>query len=396
MSEVSRAAAAIATWLASTVVAVLAGCGGGASDPGSPHGATAASQIRFAGHYAAGCSGCTPSSQPSLTIAPVTGAAALGSRDIARIEIRADGGAAQVLTASNGVDASGRPLYRFDLPPLAPQPLPSGTRGCAPEQSLQITVIDVSDFAFTKYHGACHDADFGAFSDYGTRDVVFAVNAAASAPVQLMRTSAADPGYVDKVSRTAGPATSWTVRAAEGDLLYAFGGDLQGLPTGTPLSVTISTPAGGSATTTVLAQATGTDLVTFLKCCTGSSSQAATPRDLAVVAYTARYGVPLGANDPPDRYDLRYRLTDASTGAVAAEFNGTATGYASWPLRALPGQVLSVDATPQQAGTYLYLSIADNSAGSTGDAFGTQRSMGLAHSNRRDAPARLTVVCCAP
>ena len=82
----------------------LVGCGGdggSAGSAGSGGSVEIAPVIRFVGSYDVACGNCSPPRDNSLTSAPVVGASALGSRDIARVELSADHGPVQVLTSPN-------------------------------------------------------------------------------------------------------------------------------------------------------------------------------------------------------------------------------------------------------------------------------------------------------
>ena len=365
----------------------LAGCGGGG---GSVETLPA---IRFIGTYDFACGNCSPPRENSLAIAPVTGATALGSRDIARVELSVEHGPAQVLTAPNSKNSAGQATYVFFFPRTTPLVVSAFTHFCTPPIALEITVTDVGGFAFKKYFNACNAGEFGAFSDYGDRTVVY--RAVTTGPVRASFMRAGAGGYVDAGGSAAGATGSvWTLKARDADALSAGSIYDASIPDGAVTTVSIEAEGGAFASSTVASSpvAGGSPFDAFLVCCGfGAASQSPSPTGTQTVSFSivpAQYGVDV--TKALLKFNVYYRVYDPGSGTVIAEFQGPGDGYTTWSFQVKAGYELKLEASPQSAVTDVQTYI---SYGTDSPYLGN--SLGAARSNRPDAPAKLKVFCCA-
>ena len=365
----------------------LAGCGGGGG--GSVEALPA---IRFIGTYDFACGNCSPPRENSLSIAPVAGATALGSRDIARVELSVDHGPAQVLTSPNSKNPAGQATYVFFFPRTTSL-VSNLARVCTPPIALEITVTDVGGFAFKKYFNACTAGEFGAFSDYGDRTVTY--RAATTGPVRASFMRAGAGGYLDAGSSAAGATGNvWTLKARDGDTLVAGSIYDASIPDGAVTTVSIEAEGGAFASSTVASSpvAGGSPFDAFLVCCgLGAAAQSPSPAGTRTVSFTVvpvQYGVDV--TKALQKFNVYYRVYDPGSATVIAEFQGPGNGYTTWSFQVNAGYELKLEAGPQSAVTDVQTYI---SFGTGSPHIGN--SLGTARSNRPDAPAKLKVFCCA-
>ena len=360
----------------------LASCGdGGGSVESVP-------VIKFVGTYDFACGNCSPPRENSLTIAPVTGATGLGSRDIARVELSVEHGPVQVLTSPNSKNATGQATYVFFFPRTSPI-VPNLARVCTPPIALEITVTDVAGFAFKKYYNACNAGEFGAFSDYGDRTVTY--RAVTTAPMRASFARLGAGGYLDGGSNAAGvTASTWTLKARDGDALGAGWIYDASIADGAVTTVSIEGEGGALASSAV---AKGSTADTFLVCCGfGAAAQSppssASTRTVSFVVNPVQYGVDV--TKALRKFNVYYRIYDPGTGTVVAEFQGAGDGYTVWSFPVKAGYEMKLEASPQSAVTDVQVYISNGSA-----QLFSGNSLGFANSNRPDVPAKLKVFCCA-
>ena len=368
----------------------LAGCGGGGGSVES------VPVIRFVGNYDFGCSNCSPPFENRLTIAPVSGAATIGSRDIARVELSANHGPVQVLTSPNSKNAAGQATFVFFVPRTSPI-VPNLARICTPPIALEITVTDVGGFAFKRYFDACSTAEFGAFSDYGDRTVTFRATTTGAVRATFIRGGAG--GYVDAGSSAAGATSGvWALKARDADSLGAGSIYDAGIADGAVTAVSIEADGGALASSTITSSAIagGSSFDAFLVCCGfGAGAQSPPTGDTRTVSFIVspvQYGVDV--TKAVLKFNVYYRVYDPGSGTVIAEFQGTGDGYSTWSFQVRPGYELRLEAGPQSAVTFVqaYISIG---TGRGVDSPYLGNSLASARSNRPDAPAKLKVFCCA-
>jgi hypothetical protein len=346
--------------------------------------------IRFIGTFEVGCIACTPAPDHTLTIAPNTGATTLGSRDIAKVELRVDQGPVQTLTAPNSKNTAGQSTWVFKIPQTTRIRIVEFTRVCSPSLSLEMTVTDVGGFAFKKYIGSCQFEVFGAFSDYGEKTA--RIQATSSAPMRMFFFRSGVGGYVDGGSVPINATTTLTLKARAADTLTAYAPMDENLSTSTSSSVSIEGEGGALASSSV-ANNTGASAYAFLVCCGTGTPLQATPstgtKTMAFAVSPKKYGVPLGG--PLDPFNVHYRVFDPASQSVVTEFRGVGAGYTEWPVSVKTGYELTLEASPLYAGTFVDIHITNGA-----DSPSTLNSLGIATSNRTDVPARLTVFCCSP
>ncbi|MEQ1515972.1 MAG: hypothetical protein ABL931_05735 [Usitatibacteraceae bacterium] len=372
---------------ASALCATLAGCGGG-GDTGGGSPAEPAPVIQFIGTLEPACIDCLPANH-TLTIAPNTGAARLGSREIAKVELSVDQGPAQTLLAPNSKNASGQSTWVFNFSTATPILSPVPTHVCTPALSLEMTVTDVRGFIFKKYFRSCRFAVFGAFSDYGEKSATF--SAASTAPTQAFFQRGGASAYLDDfVGQVGGNAATLTLNARDEDTLSAYAGLGEELPIGTTVSVSIAGDGGALASSNI-AHDKNSYARTSLVCCGArtpvQSSAATDPKTLVFVVVPVKYGVPQG--DYP--FNVYFRVFDPASRTVVTEFRGVSSGYSRWPVSVRAGYELKLEASPFEGGVHVEAFIQN-----VPEPAALIRELGSANSNRTDAPARLTVFCCSP
>jgi hypothetical protein len=371
-------------YVAVALCVAISGCGGGGSGTSTPAATIASSVIRFVGNFQPGCGGCSPATPGSLVIAPLAGTTTIGNREIAKVELSVDQGTAMVLTAPNAKTAAGQASYAFSFLHTA-FTTPAFTHVCTPQLSLAITVTDVSGFSFKKSYSTCRTDEFGAFSDYGEK--VIAYKASSNAPMQMGFSRFGAGQYIDSgsISGTANIAT--TLKAKDSDVLNASGAFDGGVADGAVLSISMEGEGNMLASSTVAKKSTA-QVSAMLVCC-GPSTAAPLSTGTQTITFaisTARYNEPV--TDRPNPFNVYFRVMDPSTGTVVSEFRGAGAGpYTEWPVTVKAGYELKLEASPQEADTYVHLYI-----GRGAPAY--QNTLGEAISNRPDAQAKLNVFCC--
>lgn len=224
----------------------LAACGGGGAD--SPAGSATpppgdAPLIRFVLDYDA---------DMHVTLLPISGATDISTRPVQSVDFTAIGYESQTLTSPT-TNAQGQHVYAFTLPPgvppcYDPHMCPSGVW-------YEARVTDTSGFSFAKWGllSLPYRQTAGAFSDYGTRTVTFAVSdvAGGSPTVALRRANDRSLSYADMRQFATGDVT-WTVAANPGDLLELWWYPYATMPEGETVSYSITAGsqviAAGTAT----------------------------------------------------------------------------------------------------------------------------------------------------
>jgi len=354
------------------MVLALAGCGGGGGSPGSMPVTSAPAAIRFVGNY---------DGQQNLTIAPLAGATSLGSAPIAKVELNLDQGrSVQVLTAPNGTIASGQATYVF--------PVTAGSGQfifhCGVTVFFQVTVTDVNGFSYTKYTSGCSGINFvfGAFSDYGDRDVVLQ---AGGSPATTTFNHYGAGGYAD-VGKSPEASPSWTLRVQPGDSLSIFSQFAATAPVGSTLTASITTGADSAVS---FASSNGDNFTTAqaaLQCCAVTVA----PAGSHTVTFTASVSrdVVVGSGPGPIAFDVHYRIFDPLLNRVVTESSAAVQDGNSWTFNVPDGQQLTLDAGPQSIHDLARISISSTSNGSASE-------LASAWSNLPGSRARLAVTCCA-
>ncbi|HWI84648.1 hypothetical protein [Ramlibacter sp.] len=335
--------------------------GGGAPEP-APE---ARPLIRFSASIASG----------TVTVAPLAGAASIGTRAIARVELTVDNGAPQMLDRTNASTAAGQPAYAFAVPPPA-MPAPPIPR-CGAVRSYEITVTDVGGAMLTKYLTSCGVLTAGAFSDYGEREATFrVVSNTAPLNASFMRAGGAAGEYVDSGSAAVQGTRSWTVAGREGDPLY--------------LNASFSTQAPDDAEATIAIESAGavlgtmkavksTGAVLTIVCCRGSQPGPAQP--VTFFVYPTALGPSPGPTAAP--FAVNLSITDPVTRSVRQSFSGGGQGNTTWTFQAMPGDELRMDSS---VGERVSASVGIRA----GDREIAQGSAGVA-----GAPTRFAVFCCS-
>lgn len=387
--------------VALALCATLSSCGGGGSSATvpatTPPGVPAATPvIKFMGTFEPACGTCSPAKLGSLVIAPIAGATTLGSKDLTKVELSVDHAPTLLLTAPNATTTAGQASYAFSFP-HATITTPAIGRTCTPQLGLEITITDVTGFVFKRYASACQYAVFGGFSDYGDKTVTY--RASASAPAQTAFSRSDGSTYSDVISTTATTTVTSTLKAKDSNPVYASGSFDVGVLDGEILSVSIEGEGGAFASST-MAKKSVRQAEAFLICCGNSSATAPSTAETRTIRFavgTVRYNEPLTKR--PNPFNVYYKVSDPSTGAVITEFRGAVAGeinsygahYTEWQFTVKPGYELKLEASPQEVDTFVNLSITDT----TNDPY-AYPPMASAMSNRPDAPAKLNVFCCKP
>lgn len=375
-------------WLASC------GGGGGASEPAPPPPAAAA--IRFEVVYEPAA---TPPNVPApgryLTVRALPGSTALGTRTTAKVELQLAQEAPRSLAAPSYVDAQGRPNYVFAV--SADYPSIFQFRSCASFIPFEVTVADETGYAFTKYGQLCpgQAQSVGAFSDYGDRVASFRMAGPAGATQASFHRSGAQ-GYTDSGSSTpAGGNASWSVKAAEGDRLFAMAQLTSAAAPGAVATADIETDRGAYARS-VVARNTATGAVyadASLLCCRADVTIATvTPtRTITFVVAPAQLGSIPGGTIPSVPFTVHYRVADGATQRTIQEFSGAGTGYSVWTHQVKPGDQLTLEASAPGADTMMTINVLAGAA--SGPAPSVE--LGMAKSFLPGAAAKLNVFCCA-
>jgi hypothetical protein len=385
--------------IALALCATLASCGGGGSSAAAP------SVIRFIATNENPCSSCAPPKPGRLVISPLAGASALGNHDIAKVELtvnvdQAPAQAPQVLTAPNGTNAAGQASYVFQYAAAYTPPpgtvLPPPTHVCVPHWGFTITITDVTGFSFTKSASACQVPTFEGFSDYGDKTVAFKASSSVPAWINFRRASA-DSLYGDE-SRAWGVLTNaWVVKARDKDALFAGGTFDANAADGETLSVSVEGEGGAFASSTIAKKSSTSALATLICCGSGTAApSSAQDRTIAFAVATSRYNEPQTGQPRP--FNVYYRISNPSTGAVVTEFRGALPGnvnangayYTEWQFTVKPGYELKLEASPQDVDTYVQLYIG----GDASNPSAYYNTLGEAMSNRPGVPAKLNVFCC--
>lgn len=376
--------------------ALLASCGGGGGTPDTTPPPSAAAAIRFEVAYEPGV---TPPTAPApgryLTVRALTGSTSLGTRATSRVELQLAQEAPRSLATPSYVDAQGRPNYVFAV--SADYPAIFQFRSCTSFIPFQVTVTDEAGFAFTKYGQLCPDQaqSVGAFSDYGDRTATFRMAGPAGATQASFQRYGAQ-GYTDSGSSTpAGGSATWSVKAAEGDRLYATAKLTAAASRGAVATAEIETDRGAYARSVVALNTTtgATFADASLLCCRADVTIATvTPtRTVSFVVAPSQLGSIPGGTIPSVPFTVRYRVADGGTQQTVREFDGSGTGYTVWTHQVKPGDQLTLEATAAGADTMMTINVL------AGAASGPDPSveLGMAKSFLPGAPAKLNVFCCA-
>lgn len=310
------------------------------------------------GTFEPACGTCSPAKLGSLVIAPIAGATTLGSKDIAKVELSVDHAATLVLTAPNATTAAGQASYAFSFS-HATITTPAIGRTCTPQLGLEITITDVTGFIFKRYASACQYANFGGFSDYGDKTVTY--KASSSAPAQTVFSRSDGSTYSDVIITTATTTVTSTLKAKDSNPVYASGSFDVGVLEGQILSISIEGEGGAFASSTT-AKKSVRQAEAFLICCGNGSATAPTTAETRTIRFavgTVRYNEPL--TERPNPFNVYYKISDPSTGAVITEFRGVIAGgmYTLWPFTVKRGYELKLEASPQEVDTFVNLSITD-------------------------------------
>jgi len=369
------------------------GGGGGAPEPAPP---PAAAAIRFEVVYepSATPQGATASGR-YLTVRALPGSAALGTRTTSKVELQLAQEAPRALAAPSYIDPQGRPNYVFAV--SADYPSVFQFRSCASFVPFQVTVTDETGFAFTKFGELCpgQAQSVGAFSDYGDRTASFRLAGPAAATQASFQRYGAQ-GYTDSGSSTpAGGSATWSVKAAEGDRLFAMAQLTSAASPGAVATAGIETDRGAFARS-VVAKNTATGAVyadASLLCCRADVTIATvTPtRTVSFIVAPTQLGSIPGATIPSVPFTVHYRIADGGTQQTMQEFSGMGTGYSVWSYQVKPGDQLTLEASTAGADTMMTVNVfADLPSGP--DPF---VELGMAKSFLPGAAAKLNVFCCA-
>jgi len=385
--------------VALALCAALSSCGGGGSSASAP------AVIQFVATNENPCDACSPPRPGRLVISPIAGASALGNHGIAKVEltVNVDQGPApvpQVLTAPNATNAAGQASYAFQYSAAYTPPpgtvLPPPTHVCVPHWGFTITITDVTGFSFTKSASQCQVPTFEGFSDYGDKTLAFKASSSAPAGINFSRASA-DSRYADE-SRASGVLTNaWAVKAKDKDALFASGAFDTNTADGETLSVSVEGEGGAFASSTIAKKSSASVRATLICCGSGTAAPSSTQdRTIAFAVATSRYNEPLTGQPYP--FNVYYRISNPSTGAVMTEFRGSLPGnvndngahYTQWQFTVKPGYELKLEASPQDVDTYVQLYIG----GDASNPSAYYNTLGEAMSNRPGVPAKLNVFCC--
>lgn len=373
----------------------LAACGGGGGAP-EPAPPPAAAAIRFEVVY-------EPSATPQgatapgryLTVRALPGSVALGTRATSKVELQLAQEAPRAIAAPSSVDPQGRPNYVFAV--SADYPFVFQFRSCASFVPFQVTVTDETGFAFTKYGQLCpgQAQSVGAFSDYGDRTASFRLAGPAAATQASFQRYGAQ-GYTDSGSSTpAGGSATWSVKAAEGDRLFALAQLTSAASPGAGATAGIETDRGAFARS-VVAKNTATGAVSAdasLLCCHPDVTIATvTPtRTVSFVVAPSQLGPIPGGTIPSVPFTVQYRIADGGTQQTLQEFSGMGAGYSVWSYQVKPGDQLTLEASTAGADTMTTIYVF------AGTALGPNWSveLGMAKSFLPGAAAKLNVFCCA-
>lgn len=377
-------------------MAWLAACGGGGGDAPEPAPPPAAAAIRFEVLYEpAAAPPSTPAPGRWLTVRALPGSTALGTRATAKVELQLAQEAPRSLAAPSYVDAQGRPTYVFDV--SADYPSIFQFRSCMSFIPFQVTVTDETGFAFTKYGQLCpgQAPSVGAFSDYGDRTARFRMAGPAGATQASFHRHGAQ-GYTDSGSSTpAGGSATWSVKAAEGDHLFAMAQLTSAAAPGAAATAEIETDRGAYARS-VVAKNTATGAVyadASLLCCRADDTMATvTPtRTITFVVAPAQLGSIPGGTIPSVPFTVHYRVADGATQRTVQEFSGAGAGYSVWTYQVKAGDELTLEASASGNDTMMTINLL------AGVASGPDPSveLGMAKSFLPGAAAKLNVFCCA-
>lgn len=368
----------------------FSGCGGGGSSATAPVVVpTAAPVIKFVATFEPACSTCSPTGQATLGIAPIAGAAMIGNKDIAKVELSVNQGATQVLTAPNAKNAAGQAIYAFSFPAA---PYTTVMHVCTSTVGLEVTVTDVTGFSFKKYARPCATEVFDAFSDYGAKAATYRATASSPATTTFMLQNNLpylNGRYVDSKT-TLETNTTWALKANDNDQHYASGSDVNKAD-GNVVSVSIEGEGGALVSSSVITTKTvqpGANA--YLVCCgRGTNTPSPSPTETRTIWFVTILRSPSDVSSTP--VNVYYRVVDPSTGSVVSEFRGVRTGYFNaWPVVVKAGYELTMEASPQDTNTEVTLYVSTGT-----DPAYTAYSIGTANSNRPDVPGKVTVFCCA-
>lgn len=334
--------------LLSAIVAALAGCGGGASSA-APQAPAAAPVIRFQVDYEPNTTyPGAPAAGRYLTVRALAGDTSLGTRGTASVQLTFDQEAPRTLTVATYVDAQGRANYVFPISDSY-----AGTlqyRNCTTWFPAHVTVTDVGGLSFAKDLTVCpiQAETLGAFSDYGDHAATF--SATGPGGTTLAQFWHRDPGgaTLDATrSTTASGTSTWSVPAAEGDLLAA-GASVPAFTTaGLVLSARIDVQGGEFAQAAGRSEMGGAGA--SLTCCSPTADASMPLQTVSFTLSASIYNLPqvAGATLP---VDVQYRLVDGLTGQTRAEYSGTLSlptmsGYAQWTFQARPGDRMFIQAS---------------------------------------------------
>lgn len=372
----------------------LAACGGGGGTPDAVPPPAAA--IRFEVVYEPAA---TPPNAPApgryLTVRALPGSTALGTRATAKVELQLAQEAPRSLAAPSFVDGQGRPNYVF--PVSADYPSVFQFRTCASFVPFQVTATDEAGFAFTKHGQLCpgQAQSVGAFSDYGDRTASFRMAGPAAATQASFHRYGAQ-GYTDSGSSTpAGGSATWSVKAAEGDRLFAMAQLTSAAAPGAVATADIESDRGGYARS-VVAKNTATGAVyadASLLCCRPDVTIATvTPtRTVSFVVAPSQLGPIPGGTIPSVPFTVHYRIADGATQQTMHEFSGSGTGYSVWSYQAKPGDQLTLEASAAGADTMMTINVLGGVASGPDPSI----ELGMAKSFLPGAAAKLNVFCCA-
>jgi hypothetical protein len=234
-------------------------------------------------------------------------------------------------------------------------------------------------------YATCRTDEFGAFSDYGDKTITY--KASSTAPMRMGFSRVGAGQYIDSgsIPGTANAATA--LKAKDSDVLSVSGAFDAGALDGAVLSIALEGEGNLLASSTV-AKESDSQVSTMLVSC-GPSTVASSATETQTITFavsTTRYNEPV--TDRQNAFNVYYRVMDPATGTVVSEYRGTGAGmYTEWPVTVRAGYELKLEASPQEADTYVNLYI-----GRGAPAY--MNTLGTAISNRPDGPAKLNVFCC--
>lgn len=372
----------------------LAACGG---DGGAPEGVAppAAAVIRFEVVYEPAAPQDAPAAGRSLAVRALPGSTSLGTRPTAKVELQLAQEAPRSLATPSYVDAQGRPNYVF--PVSADYESIFQFRSCASFIPFQVTATDEAGFAFTKYGQLCpgQAQSVGAFSDYGDRTASFRM-AGPGGATQASFHRYGVAGYTDSGSSTpAGGSATWSVKAAEGDRLFAMAQLTSAAAPGAVATAEIETDRGAYARS-VVARNTATGALyadASLLCCRPDVTIATvTPtRTVSFVVAPTQLGPIPGGTIPSVPFTVHYRIADGGTQQTMQEFSGAGAGYSVWTYQVKPGDQLTLEASAAGADTMMTVNVLASAASGPDPSV----ELGMAKSFLPGAAAKLNVFCCA-